>query len=97
MWNLEYTQAVIKDIQSELTGVCDYIKDVDYDVDISAAIKKRHALLGKEAKLNMILQSMQDTLECGDMDDYISRKMTTMSLIKEYQQLTDITSNTVAS
>lgn len=92
MWNLHYTQSLISDLQSEIIAINDYIKEVDYDVDISKCSEKRHALIGKEAKLIMILESMQSTMECGDMDDYINRKNLTRVLIKEYEQLCKLSS-----
>lgn len=96
MWNLQYTQSLISDIQSEIIAINDYIKEVDFDVDINKSTTKRHALIGKEAKLIMILESMQSTMECGDMDDYINRKNLTRVLIKEYEQLCKLSSNITA-
>ena len=89
MWNLIYTQSLLSDVKSEITAVCDYIKEVDYCVDITAAVEKRRALLNQKAKLITILESMHNTLKCNDMDAYICRKVTTLSLIKEYQLLTN--------
>jgi len=93
MWNLHYTQSLISDVQSEIIAINDYIKEVDYDVDTTKSTTPRQSLIGKEAKLIMILESMQSTMECGDMDDYINRKNLTRMLIKEYEQLCKLSSN----
>ena len=86
MWNLNYLDTQISVINESIDNLNEYIKKADFDTDVTSPVLSRQQLIKKLTNLEEIKEQMVSTLECGDMNDYISNKAQTYRMIERYNE-----------
>ena len=85
MWTIDLVRELIDMKRDQIKESEDFIKEADFDRDITAQVKRRESLLISLGKLEEIEEWIIKTQECGDMNDYIAHKAYTYQLIEQYK------------
>lgn len=86
MWNINYIDTQISVINESIDNLNEFIKKADFDTDVTSPVLSRQQLIKKLTNLEEIKEQMVSTLECGDMNDYISHKAQTYRMIERYKE-----------
>tara|TARA_B100000963_G_scaffold17486_1_gene13397 strand:- start:2730 stop:2993 length:264 start_codon:yes stop_codon:yes gene_type:complete len=85
MWTLSYVKEQIGIKQIQIQDKDAFIREADYDRDLSECVAKRHALDIQLVKLEVIYLEMQKCEAMTDMELLIAQKKSVYNLIREYK------------
>lgn len=89
MWNLDYVNDMIN-LKSEMIQDKDnFIREADFNRDITQAVLSRGNLLQQLTKLEEIRDEIQKCLDLEDMNEYISQFALVYGLIESYKAVTE--------
>ncbi len=93
MWDLNYVNDMIN-LKSEMIQDKEtFIREVDFNRDITKAVKSRSNLLKHLTQLEEIRDEMTKCLELEDTNEYISQFTLVYSLIEKYKAERDAENN----
>jgi|TARA_R100001510_G_C7647534_1_gene204859 c-di-GMP-related signal transduction protein len=85
MWNIDYVNDMIN-VKSELIQDKEsFIREVDFNRDITQAVLSRSNLLQQVTQLEEIRDEMQKCLDHEDTNEYISQFALVYTLIEKYK------------
>lgn len=93
MWNLDYVNDLIAVKGDMIRDKEIFIREVDFNRDITKAVQSRSNLLKHLTQLEEIRHEMTKCLELGDTNEYISQFTLVYSLIEKYKAERDAENN----
>ena len=93
MWDLNYVNDMIN-LKSEMIQDKDnFIREADFNRDITQCVVSRSNLLMQLTKLEEIRDEIQKCLDLEDMNDYIAQFGLVHGLIESYKAITEESRN----
>ena len=74
MWNIDFVNEMIATKQELISDKEDFIREADFNRDLTESVKSRAVLLERLTKLEEIREEMEKCSATNTMNDYISQK-----------------------
>ncbi len=90
MWNFDYVNDLIVTKQQQVHDKEDFIREADFNRDLTECVKSRALLLEHITKLEEIRDGISKCLSIDDTNDYIAQKASVYTLIQAYKTLVEV-------